>query len=101
MKVISSEKDYDLIATGVEKILNTTKALPDNVFRKDVKFFLFITFDEFFMPLFFNHLKRFMLDIGENSFWAMAVDPDPGLYFGAHFKFFGAIEFFTSDTEDE
>lgn len=62
MKVITTEKDYDAIATGVEKILNKVKALPENVFNQTFKFFLFITFDELFIPqLFLNHLKQYLL----------------------------------------
>jgi hypothetical protein len=75
--------------------------LPENVFRQTLKFFLFITFDELFMPLFFNHLKQYLLDIGENRFWVTAIDPDPKLYFGANLDFFGAIEFISSDTVDD
>lgn len=100
MKVISTEKDYNSVATVAAKVLNRTKVLPDNVFRSALKFFLFITFDDLFMPLFFNHLKRYLLEIGENRLWVMAIEPDPKLYFGAHFNFFGAIEFSLSDTED-
>ncbi|MGQ9424745.1 hypothetical protein ACXYTJ_02210 [Gilvimarinus sp. F26214L] len=101
MKVVATDSDYDPIASGAEKVLERTKALPDNVFKKTLKFFLFITFDELFMPLFFNNLKRYLLNIGENSFWLTAIEPDPKLYFGAHFDFYGAIEFSCSDTEDE
>lgn len=101
MRVITTENDYDLVVTGAEKILNKTRVLPENVFREAFKFFLFITFDELFMPLFFNHLKRYLLDVGENSFWLTAIDPDPKLYFGAHFDFFGAVEFSSADTKDD
>lgn len=101
MKVISTEKEYDPVATGTERILNKTNVLPENVFRKTLKFFLFITFDELLMPLFFNHLKRYLLNVGESSFWVTAIDPDPKLYFGANFEFFGAIEFTDSDTGED
>jgi len=100
MKVITTVNDYDSVATGVAKILNKVKMLPENVFNQTFKFFLFITFDELFMPQFFlNHLKQYLLNVGENSFWITAIDPDPKLYFGANFDFFGTIEFINSDTE--
>ncbi len=101
MKVVSTAKEYDSVAIGAEKILNKKKVLPDNVFNRSLKFFLFITFDELFMPLFFNHLKQYLLAVGENSFRVTAIDPDPRLYFRANFDFFGAIEFVSSDTEDD
>lgn len=86
---------------GIEKILNKGELLPENVYRQAYRFFLFITFDELFMPLFFNHLQRYLRAIEENKFWLSSIDPDPKRYFGANFNFYGAIEFFDSDTEDE
>jgi len=101
MRLASTEKDYGPIATGVEKILDKTKVLPEKVFNQALRYFLFITFDELFMPLFFNHIKRYLLEIDESSFWLTAIEPDPKLYFRLHFNFWGAIEFFSSDTEDD
>lgn len=101
MRTITTEKRYDSVASDAEKILDRTKVLPENVFKQALRFFLFITFDELFMPLFFNHLKRYLLEVGENSFWLTAVDPDPKLYFGANFDFLGAIEFFSADTGED
>jgi hypothetical protein len=101
MKVISTSNDYELITVALEKVLNKKKVLPQNVFRQDFKFFLFITFDELFMHIFFNHIKRYLLYIAENSFWLTAIDPDPTLYFKANFDFFGAIEFYSSDSEND
>lgn len=101
MKMALTEKDYHPIAVGVEKILDRTKVLPENVFRQTFRFFLFITFDDLLLPFFFNHVKQYLLDVEENSFWLTAIDPDAKLYFGAHFDFFGTIEFFNSDTEDD
>lgn len=101
MRVITTEKDYDSVASEADKILYRTKVLPENVFKQALKFFLFVTFDELFMPLFFNHLKRYLLEVGEISFWLTAIDPDPKLYFGANFDFFGAIEFSSADSEEE
>ena len=101
MRLVSTEKDYNPIALGVEKVLDKRKVLPEKVFKQAFRYFLFITFDELFMPLFFNHIKRYLLEISENGFWLTAIEPDPKLYFGSHFDFFGAIEFSTSDTEDD
>lgn len=101
MKVVSTERDYEPISAGLAKVLNRGAALPDNVFRQALRCFLFVTFDELFMPLFFDHLKRYLLDVGENGFWVTAIDPDPELYFSSHFDFFGSIEFSSFDTESE
>ncbi len=101
MKVIKTEQDYEPIKIGIEKILNKEKSLPEYIYRQAYKFFLFITFDELFMPLFFNHLKRYLQVTGENKFWLASIDPDPKHYFAAHFNFYGVVEFCSSDTEEE
>ena len=102
MEVISTEKDYEPIAIGVENILNRSKTLPDKVFKESFNFFLFITFDELFMPEFFlKHLKYYLSYTGEDTFWVTTIDPDPRLYFGYHFDFWGAVKFSTLDTENE
>jgi len=101
LRAIKTEEDYELVEAGVEKILNKTKILPENVFRQAYKYFLFITFDELFMPLFFNHLKEYLLAIGDDHFWLTSIDPEPKSYFGVNFDFYGAIQFSSSDTDDE
>ena len=100
MKLVSTEKDYNSMAISIESILDETKLLPENVFRPNFRYFLFITFDELFMPLFFENIKRYIVEVNEKNFWLTAINPDPKLYFGFNFDFFGAIEFSSSDTED-
>lgn len=101
MRPIVTEKDYEPIAEGVERILDTKKVLPEKVFNQSFKYFLFLTFDELSMRPFFNNIKRYLSESGEANFWLTAIKPDPKIYFGFHFNFFGAIEFSTSDTEDD
>lgn len=101
MRVIATEKDYQPIATRIESVLDNTKRLPEKVFNQSFKYFLFITFDDLRMPRFFNHIKRYLLENAETNFWLTAIEPDPKLYYGLHFNFFGAIEFSSSDTEDD
>jgi hypothetical protein len=101
MRAITTEKGYGSVESDSEKILDRTKVLPENVFKQAFKFFLFITFDELFMPMFFNHLKRYLMEIDENCFWLTAIDPDPKIYFGSNFDFFGAIEFSSADTNED
>lgn len=101
MKAITTEEGCDSVVSGAEKILDKSKVLPENVFKQDFEFFLFVTFDELLMPLFFDHLKRYLLEVSENRFWLAAVDPDPKLYFGANFNFFGAFELSSADTHED
>jgi len=101
VKLISKEKDYIPIAIGIKKTIHKEKKIPQRVFRKSFKYFLFITFEEIFMPLFFNNVKRYLRKKVENSFWITVIDPDPKDYFESNFDFFGTIEFCISDTIDD
>jgi len=99
MKIISLEKDFNLIEMSINIIMDKSKLLPENVFRETLKYFLFVTFDELLMTLFFNHLRQYLIGIGEKDFWLAVIDPDPKSYFAANFNFYGAFEF--SSTDDE
>ena len=101
MKAVSVERDYEPIEAGVDIIIYKTKTLPEKVFRETFKYFLFITFDDLLMPHFFNHLKQFLIEVGEERFWLTVIDPEPKLYFGVNFTFFGSFEFSNADTEND
>lgn len=101
MKAVSEENYFVPIAANIIKTLNKTKALPENVFQKEFGHYLFITFDELFTTLFFNHLKDYLLKTNEQDFFVSSIDPDPEAYFKVHFGFFGAFIFSTSDSEKD
>lgn len=101
MKAISAAKDFDQIEMSIDRAIDRSKMLPDRVFRSTLKYFLFITFDELYMTLFFNHVKRYLDKVGERAFWLVTIDPDPRSYFFHHFGFYGAFEFLSSDNEDD
>ena len=100
MKIISTENDYYLIEKEFNNVLDKKKSLPQNVFGQEFKFFLFIDFYDLLSPRkLFNYLKPFLLGRGENTFWLTAIDPDPKLYYGKRFNFYGAIEVSCLDTD--
>jgi hypothetical protein len=101
VEAVSDAKRFAPIAARIGNVLNKTADLPANVFQKKFKYFLFVTFDELFTGLFFNHLKKYLMNMDEKFFIFSSVDPDPESYFAFHFDFFGAIEFATSDSEDD
>jgi hypothetical protein len=101
MKVVSEEKDFSLIEFGIDRAIDRSKVFPDRVFRGTLKYFLFITFDELFMTMFFNHIKEYLSKIGESDFWLVTIEPDPRRYFAHNFKFYGAFEFSRSDDEKD
>jgi len=63
MKVLSSKADVDLIYTKACELIQTNKALPDNVFNSTFKHFLFIPFDGIRMPYF--------LIITSSTYWIL------------------------------
>ena len=101
MNPISTAKDFDLIDVSIDRVIDRSRTLPDRVFRNTLKYFLFITFDELRMTLFFNHVKQYLIRTGERKFWLTTIDPDPRSYFFNHFGFYGAFEFLSSDDEDD
>lgn len=100
MKVINTENEFVHIDSKIDNAIEKSKILPDKIFRSVFKYFLFITFDELFMILFFNHLKEYLIQVGEKGFWMSIIDPDPKGYFFKNFGFFGSFEFLNSDSEN-
>ncbi len=74
MNVISSREQISLVSSHIDSTVDTSKVLPDMVFRSTFQYFSFITFDEPFLPLFFNSLKQFLVEIGEEQFWLSAIN---------------------------
>lgn len=101
MKIISVENDFNLIEVGIDKVICKSNRLPLNVFGDEFKYFLFITFDELCMAVFFNRIKQYLTEIGEENFWVVVTDPDPRTYFENFFGIYGAFEFSSLDDEKE
>lgn len=101
MKVINMEKDFEIIEGNVDILIDKSKSFPENVFRGVMRYFLFITFDELTMPIFFNHLKIYLASTDETSFWVVAIDPNPRSYFASNYQFYGAFEFQITDDRDD
>lgn len=101
MKIIKEKNDFDIVDASIDKIINKSKLLPENIFNNEFKHFLFITFDEFFIKLFFNNIKKYLTQVGGKGFWLTVIDPDPKIYFFHHFGSFGTFEFSNLDGEDD
>lgn len=101
MKPVTTVQDFDAVATNIGRIIDSSKTIPENVFRKAFRYFLFTTFDDLHMSLFFDHVSQFMKETGEKNFWVTTLDPDPRSYFAANFGFYGTFEFSVSDTGDD
>lgn len=101
MRIISNKSDYEKIHSRVSEIINESKKIPENIYKEKFSYFLFLTFDEIFTSSFFNSLIKYIKGTGRSGFWVFCIDPDPELYYGSNFDFFGAIDFSADDTASE
>lgn len=101
MKLIFTEQDFLPIEVTVEKLVDKSKNLHENVFKEPLRFFLFITFCDLLLKPFPTLLKRYLTTKGETGFWVTAVDPDPRQYFAKHYGFFNTFEMRVTDEDEE
>lgn len=101
MRIISNKSDYEKIHSIVSEIINESKKIPENIYKEKFSYFLFLTFDEIFTSSFFNSLVKYVKGTGRSGFLVVCMDPDPELYYGSNFDFFGAIDFSADDTVSE
>jgi len=91
MKRIESKQDYQIYKNAIETFVDKTKQIPQQVFNDSFRYFLFITFDEIFMEVFFYHMKKYVSKIQETEFEMVVLDPDPEAYFFHHFGRYGIL----------
>lgn len=96
-----TKSEYNLILSRSDEIINRKQNIPDKVFHKEFKIFLFITFDEILMPIFFNHLKKYLVEINQKKLWVTTIKPDPKNYFEINFDFWGAFEIRPEDNAED
>ena len=101
MKVLSSKTDISSIYTKVGKLIQVNKNLPDNVFTSTSKNFLFITFDDLRMSVFFNHIRQFLLVTGESEFWLVPVNIASKQGSESSFDIDAAVQFSVADSEED
>jgi len=97
VRVIKKRQDLDDVLFFLKDVIDRDKSLPGYLFKKGFSKFSFITFDELFMPDFFSKLCRYVKVSGDSGFFLAVVDPDPMLYFGSNFDFYGIFEFSPTD----
>ncbi len=101
MNVITSGEQIDLISSHIDSTVDTSKVLPNIVFRSAFKYFSFITFDEPFLPIFFNNLKQFLVEIREEQFWLSAINLEKKKENKSNFNITSAIQVLTADNEKD
>ncbi|MEQ5777150.1 hypothetical protein J4E05_16620 [Thalassospira sp. NFXS8] len=101
MRVIRDVDDLKDAYSYICESVFLDRKLPEKVFSKELIEFLFIAFDDVMMPFFFKKITEYLRKNEGDRFWMMSLDPDPYLYFGANYNYLGAVEFFSSDTEED
>ncbi|WP_278800189.1 hypothetical protein [Marinobacter nauticus] len=101
MRFIESREEFNLFRSLSESVIDPSKKLPENIFTRFYSLFLFFTFDEIHMKLFFRHLQDFLKQIGEFKFIYLVLDPSPEDYVCDKVRKYKAIEFTLDDSEDQ
>lgn len=102
MKLIVKDEDFKYLDVRISKIISREKSLPEKIFSSSFNHFLFTTFDDVIMAeYFFERIKLFLKNNGEDKFWIVTLNPDPKDYYHSNFGFYGAVEFTVNDTSDD
>jgi hypothetical protein len=102
MRFIIEKQEFDDSFQTINRIIGKDLELPDLVFKKQWGNFLFITFDEIFLPeVFFRNLKEFLKIKLEDYFQLSVINPDPEKYFFKHFKKYSMLHFSINDREED
>jgi hypothetical protein len=98
MEVIRDINTFNRINVIAKEIINISKNVPDSVFCEGWKYFLFAPFEDMLLSLSFDHVKQFLIDLHEQEFWLITLEPDPLQYIHSNFGYYGAFEFSTNDS---
>lgn len=102
MKLIVTDEDFKCLDAGISRIISDGQSLPGKVFKNGFKYFLFTAFDDVIIAeYFFERIKLFLKNNGEDKFWIVTLKPEPKGYYHSNFGFYGAVEFTVNDTSDD
>lgn len=101
MRFVKSKNEFDSLVSTSESLIRPSNIFPDKLFRKKYSLYLFITFDEIHMRVFFQHLRKYLKVMSEMKFVYLVLEPSPSEYVCDQIIKYKAIEFSVDDTEDE
>lgn len=93
MRGITSNKELKTLDSKLRGLLTRWVPLPNMVMKAKYRYFRFITFDEIVMTIFFNHIKKYLTALDEDSMFVVGLSDSGVLY--------SAIEVLNTDTEDD
>lgn len=95
--MITSRSDFEFELQNINRLVDRTAALPDQVFVTRPVAFHVIAFDQFWSEEFFVDAQRLTKRAGDASFTLAVLRPDPDHYYHAHFGKFPVLLFSNSD----
>jgi hypothetical protein len=95
--MITSRSDFETELQKIDRIVDRSAALPDQVFVTRPVAFHIIDFDQLWSEEFFDDAQRLTKRAGDESFTFVVLRPDPDNYYHAEFGKFPLVRFSNAD----
>jgi hypothetical protein len=95
--MMTSRSDFEREMQFVDRLVDRSATLPEQVFRRRASAFHVIDFDQVWSEDFFRDAQRLTKRSGDASFTFAVLRPDPDKYFHAHFGKFPVLRFTDAD----
>jgi hypothetical protein len=96
--MITSRSDFERVTQAIDRLVDRSTTLPDQVFRRRASAFHVIDFDQVWSEDFFREAQRRTTRAGDLSFTFAVLRPDPDNYYYAQFGKFPLLRFTELDT---
>jgi hypothetical protein len=91
---------FDVDLSKIDSLIDRTRRLPEQVFRRRPYAFRVIDFDEIWTVEFFHCVQSLTRAIGDGRFVVGVIRPDPRDYYFSHFRRYPFIRFSINDTNE-
>jgi hypothetical protein len=91
--MITSRRGFRREMQAIDRLVDRSTTLPDQVFRRRASAFHVIDFDQVWSQDFFRDAQRLTTRAGDVSFTFAVLRPDPDNYYHAHFGKFPLLRF--------
>jgi hypothetical protein len=98
--MISSPGDFRREMLTIDRLVDQSATLPEQVFREKASVFHVIDFDEVWSETFFRDVQSLTATAGDKFFTFAVLRPDPEDYYYRHFSKFPLLQFSTADPVD-
>lgn len=76
MGFVIDEKEKTKISFLKDSLINSSVNIPEQVFRKKIKYFKFVDFDGIFMAFFFEALRKICKENNDKEFYTVVLEED-------------------------